>query len=300
MKLPDNAFSVSKIWVVITLVLLAVCLLFYQKATYMEIDALGIWILSCIGILYISRNTTSSFSQRQQKIIIAVGILMCFLSIISIPMGIAKSPTSIGELILVLSGIGVILFGLLNFRSLVLPVSIPYIAVVGYGVYGLFIRNQDWITAPIIPYIVLFTTDLLNFLGIQSTFNGNIISFMSQTGAPISLAIISDCTGIWSLGIFTVSVIIVLASFPESISKKSAILIGIGYLGTVCANFARILLIALSGYFFGPVGIMEQVHIYIGWICFTLWLIIFWYYYFTHQIGISFAKRKTVSPNSEK
>ena len=77
------------------------------------------------------------------------------------------------------------------------------------------------------------------------------------------------------------------------------LLIGIGYIGTFCANVLRILLIALSGYFFGPVGVIEQVHIHIGWICFSLWLIIFWYYYFTRQVGISFMKKKDAQKNSD-
>lgn len=299
MKIPDNSYNVAKIWVAFSLIILVSCLLFYQRSTYMEIDALGIWILSSIAILYISRYETGKFSQQKQKIIIYIGILMLFLSLISIPLGITKTPTSIGELLLILSSVGVILFGLYNFKSLVLPVSIPFIAVVGFGAYELFIRNQDWITAPIIPYVVLITIDLLNLLGIQAVSSGNVISFMSQAGVPIYLSIVSDCTGIWSLGTFTVSVIIVLSSFPKSISKKSGLLIVIGYIGTFCANIARILLISLSGYFFGPVGIMEQVHIYIGWICFTIWLIIFWYYYFTRQIGISTSKKRASKTNAE-
>jgi exosortase/archaeosortase family protein len=76
-------------------------------------------------------------------------------------------------------------------------------------------------------------------------------------------------------------------------------LIGVGYLGTFCANLARILIISLSGYYFGPSGVIEQVHVHVGWIVFSLWLVIFWYYYFTRQVGISFFKKgKRESENS--
>jgi exosortase/archaeosortase family protein len=187
-----------------------------------------------------------------------------------------------------------VVFGLLNFRSLVLPVSIPFIAVIGFGIYELFIRNEDWITAPLIPFIVTLTISMLNLFGINALADRNFISFMSQTGDPVYLSIVSDCTGIWSLGTFTVTVIIVLSSFPKSISKKSILLIGIGYLGTFLANIVRILVISLSGYFYGPRGVIEQVHVHIGWIVFSLWLIIFWYYYFTRQVGIDFFKKSKV------
>jgi exosortase/archaeosortase family protein len=286
----QDAYKFAKIWTLFCFITLGAFTL-TQKSGYMEIDALGMWVLSCLVILYLSGKKTDKFSDNQQKLIVFIGILMCVFSFVSIPLGITNPPYTIGELSLLLSGIGVIVFGLLNFRSLVLPVSIPFIAVIGFGVYELFIRNEDWITAPIIPFIVTLTISLLNLFGIRAVADRNFISFISQTGAPVYLSIVSDCTGIWSLGTFTVTVIIVLSSFPKSISKKSILLIGIGYLGTFCANIARILIISLSGYYFGPSGVIEQVHVHIGWIVFSLWLVIFWYYYFTRQVGISFFKK---------
>ena len=288
-----NAYQFSIIWTFFCIGTL-VAFIVTQKSSYMEIDAFGMWVLSCLVILYLSRKKTDQFSENQQRIILVIGILMCIFSFISIPLGVTNPPYSIGELSLLLSGIGVLVFGLLNFRSLVLPVSIPFIAVIGFGLYELFIRNEEWITAPLIPFIVTLTISMLNFIGIHAVADRNFISFISQTGAPVYLSIVSDCTGIWSLGTFTVTVIIVLSSFPQSISKKSILLIGIGYLGTFCANIARILIISLSGYYFGPAGVIEQVHVHIGWIVFSLWLVIFWYYYFTRQVGISFFKKKGV------
>jgi exosortase/archaeosortase family protein len=286
---PD-AHKTAKIWTFFCILTLAFFILI-QKSSYMEFDAFGMWVLSCLAIIYLSRKKTGTFSQNQQWIIIFIGLAICILSFFSISLGLTNAPYSIGEISLLLSGIGVIIFARLNFRSLVLPVSVPFIAVMGFGVYELFVRNQDWITAPLIPFITNITIILLNLLGISSVTNGNIISFMSQTGSPIYLSIVSDCTGIWSLGTFTVAVIIVFSSFPESITKKSILLIAIGYLGTFIANITRILMIALAGYFFGPVGVLENVHVHIGWIVFSLWMIIFWYYYFTRQLGISFFKK---------
>ena len=285
-----DAIKIATIWTFFCIVSLVAYVL-TQKSSYMEMDAFGMWVLSCLVILYLARKKTGQFSKIQQQIIVLIGILMCIFSFISIPTGITNPPWGIGEFSLLLSGIGVILFGLLNFRTLVLPASIPFIAVIGFGVYELFIRNEVWITAPLIPFIVILTIWLLHLFGIPSVVDDNIISFISKTGDPVYLAIVSDCTGIWSLGTFTISVIIVLSSFPQSISRKSMIIIGIGYIGTFCANVIRILVISLSGYYFGPKGVIEQVHVHIGWIVFSLWMIIFWYYYFTRQIGISFFKK---------
>ena len=226
---------------------------------------------------------------RMEKFLKWVVALVSFLSI---PLGITHPPYSIGEYILLLSGLGVIWFGWIGIRSLIFPISIPFIAVIGFGGYEIFLRNQDWLTAPLIPFIVSLTVSILSLMGIHSAVNGSFITFMSITGDPIYLSIVSDCTGIMSLGTFTIAVMIVLINFPKSLSKKGLFLIGIGYIGTFCANILRIITISLCGYIFGPVGIIEKVHVHVGWVIFSLWMIIFWYYYFTHYLGITFFPKQ--------
>jgi len=286
-----DSYKIAKIWTFFCILTL-LFIIAIQKSSYFEMDAFGIWILSCLAVIYLSRKNTGQLSIAPQRTVIIIGFLMCVLSFISIPLGITHPPYSIGEFSLLLSGIGVLVFGLFNFRSLIFPVSIPFIAVMCFGAYELFLRNQDWITAPLIPFTVSLTTTILNGIGIQTITNGNYISFLSQNGDVINLVIIGDCTGIISIGTFTIAVIIVLTTFPQSITRKSLGLIAIGYIGTYCANIGRIVLISLSGYFFGPIGVIEQVHIHIGWILFSAWMIIFWYYYFTRQLGITFSKKR--------
>ena len=179
---PLDASQYTKIWTLFCFLMLGGFVL-TQKNSYMEFDALGIWVLTCLIMLYLSGKKTGQISGKQQQLIILIGIAMCIFSFISIPLGITNPPYSIGELSLLLSGIGVLIFGLLEFRSLVLPVAIPFIAVMGYAIYELFIRNEAWITAPIIPYIVTLTINLLNLFGIRSVSDGNVISFMSLTGS---------------------------------------------------------------------------------------------------------------------
>jgi exosortase len=290
---PDftDAYSAAKIWGFVSISLCLILILFFPSG-YMELDGLAVWILSCLVIIYISRKQSPDLPDRQKKIIIFVGLLMCLTSLASIPLGITHPPFSIGEFILLISGIGVIFFALLGFRALIFPISIPFFAVIGFGLYELFLRNQDWLTAPLIPFIVALTVSILSIMGIHSTANGSLITFISQTGDPIYLSIVSDCTGIISLGTFTIATLIVLINFPKSITKKALFLIGIGYLGTFCSNLLRIVVIALCGYMFGPTGIIENVHVHIGWIIFSVWMVVFWYYFFSRQIGIRFFRKK--------
>ncbi len=286
-----DAYSTVKIWTVICVLSLFLFVL-VQESSYLESDALGIWFLSCLTMLFLSRKDPGVLSDRRKYAYTALGILVCALSFLSIPLKISNPPYSIGEFSLLLSGIGIIIFSLRGFRSLVFPVAIPAIAVIGYSAYELFVRNEEWLTAPMIPILTRFVNTMLHLLGINSAVDGNIISFVSLTGKPIYLSIVSDCTGIWSLGTFTVAVIIVMSSFPLSRTRRSLLLIAVGYLGTIIANLLRIFLIALTGYYYGPAGVMQNVHIHIGWVVFSLWMIIFWYYYFTRQLQITFFRKK--------
>jgi exosortase/archaeosortase family protein len=286
-----EAYQSAKAWGIVSIFLCLVLVLLFPSG-YMELDALAVWVLSCLVIIYISRKTSARLTDRQKQLCIIIGCVMCLVSFVSIPLGITHPPFTIGEFILLLSGIGVIFFALLGFQALVFPISIPFIAVIGFGIYEVFLRNQDWLTAPLIPFIVSLTVTILSIIGIHSTANGNLITLMSLTGEPIYLSIVSDCTGIMSLGTFTIAALIVLVNFPKSISKKGLLLIGIGYFGTFCSNVLRIIAISLCGYFFGPTGIIENVHVHIGWVIFSLWMIIFWYYYFSRQVGINFFPKR--------
>jgi exosortase/archaeosortase family protein len=288
-NIPD-AFTVAKIWTVFVIISLGVFLLFVGK-TYYTFDAFGIWILSCFALIYKSRKKIEYLEEKYKIIVITIGVFICILSFASIPLGISKPPYSIGEYSVLLSGLGLILFGLLRMRSLFLPILIPFIAITGYDLYRLFLNYMDILTAPFIPFTVSLSATILDGIGIQTITHENIITFMSQTGEQVGLEIIGECTGIVSIGTFTIALVIVLSSFPHSLTRKSLVLIAIGYIGTYIANIGRIVLISLSGYYFGPSGLIEQVHIHIGWILFSLWMIIFWYYYFTHQIGVSFFKK---------
>lgn len=283
-------FTLAKLWTTFVIIILIIALAI-QPSTYFEFDAFGIWILSCLAILYLSRKETIPLSDRSRTTIIIAGICIGLFGLLSIPLGFTHAPFSIGEYSILLSGIGLVVFGLYGFRTLLLPVALPFIAVAGYSSYELVLRNLEWLTGPLIPVTTSISVTLLNLIGIHTVVHDNVFTFLSQTGQPISLTVVSDCTGIMSLGTFTIAAFIVFISFPQSFTKKGMLLIFFGYLGTYCANIFRIVLISLSGYFFGPVGVMEHVHVNIGWIVFSVWMIVFWYYFFTRQIGIEFFKK---------
>ncbi|KAF1075586.1 exosortase/archaeosortase family protein [Methanogenium sp. MK-MG] len=281
----------AKIWVILTISVLAIFFIFTSHS-YSKVDAISIWILTCISMIYFSHKTQKILDKREQILVVLAGIGVCIFSFLNIPLGLGNPPFSIGEFSLLLSGVSIVVFGLLTFKTLILPVLFPVIAVLGFELYELFIRHEDWLIAPLIPPTITLTTGIIRLMGIDSEVNGNIISFLSISGEEIRLAVVSDCTGIWSLGTFTVASIIVLSTFPEAISKRGALLILVGYVGTYASNIGRIAIISLSGYIYGPQGVIEQVHVHTGWILFSLWMVVFWYYFFTRHLGFSLVGKK--------
>jgi len=286
-RLDNDPYTIARIWTVFSLASLALFVIVLPPA-YFELDALGIWVLTSIAILYFSKKNTGTVPPGQRTWILALGAGLIVFSFLSIPLRFTHPPYSIGEYTVFLSGAGLLVFGLFRFRSLLFPVALPSLAVIGFSGYELFLRNQDWITAPLVPVTTMISVSVLNLIGINSVVSDNIFTFVSQTGSPISLSIVSDCSGIMSLGTFTIAAVIVLANFPRAISVTGMAWIFVGYAGTYGANILRIVLIALSGYYFGPVGVIEKVHVNIGWIVFSLWMLVFWYYFFSRQVGISF------------
>lgn len=284
---PQNA---AKIWVICIIIILIV-FFFLTSFSYSKVDAISIWVLTCISMMYFSYKPQKMLGKKEQVIVILAGIGISIFSFLNIPLGLGNPPFSIGEFSLLLAGVSIIIFGFLAFRTLLLPLLFPIIAVLGFELYELFIRHEDWLIAPLIPPTVSLTTGLIRLMGIEPEVHGNIISFLSISGETIRLAVVSDCTGIWSLGTFTVASIIVLSTFPEAISKRGALLILVGYIGTYASNIGRIAIISLSGYLYGPEGVIEQVHVHTGWILFTLWMVLFWYYFFTRHLGFTFRTK---------
>jgi exosortase/archaeosortase family protein len=265
----------------------------FSAMSYFKIDALSIWVFSCIIILYQSRNPIQKLSPAWGRNVILLGLAICVFSFLNIPLGFGNPPYSIGDFSIFLSGAGLVLFGLYRIKSYLFPVAIPFIAVMGFQIYELFMVHEQTLSAPLLPVTIFFSSIIFSILGIPAVITGDIVHFISKTGDPIYLQITPECTGIWSLGTFTIMALLVLFSFPEAFKKKGLfLLVLIGYLGTYAGNILRIGAIAMSGYLYGPTGAIENTHLYFGWIFFLCWMTVFWYYFFTRHLGISFCKKE--------
>jgi len=290
--LTTNPKTVAYLWIFFIFVSLGI-FSFLTKMSYFKIDALSIWFFSCIILFYQSQKPVTRLSSGWQKIVIFLGIFLCIFSFLNIPLGLGNPPYSIGDFSILLAGLGLIVMGVFGIRSYVLAVAFPAIAVLGFQIYELFLVNEQILSAPLLPVTIFFGSNLIRLLGIPASIQYNLISYVSLTDEPVNLLITPECTGIWSLGTFTIMALLVLFSFPEALKKRDTyILLVIGYIGTYVGNILRIGAIAMSGYLYGPTGAIENTHLHFGWIFFLCWMTVFWYYFFTRILGMTFWKGK--------
>ena len=289
-KLPEiSPYVLAILWIIVVALSLAFFFIF-TRMSYFKIDALSIWIFSCLILFYQSQKEVDRLTPVQQRSIILLGIGLSIFSFLNIPLGFGNPPYSIGDFSILLSGIGLIIIGLYNIRSYIVAIAVPAIAVIGFQLYELFLVNEQTLSAPLLPFTVYFSNALIQILGIPAISKSNLITITSTTGDKINLLVTPECTGIWSLGTFAIIVLMVLLSFPEAITKKGILLIAIGFIGTYIGNILRIGAIAMSGYFYGPTGAIENTHLHFGWIFFLCWMIVFWYYFFTRFLSVTFIK----------
>lgn len=223
---------------------------------------------------------------------IILGIFLIVLSFFNIPLGFGNPPYSIGDFSIFLSGASLIFFGFLGYNTYTIPVILPAVAVIGFQLYDRLTNYLITFSQPLILPITSLTKIFLQILHADFTIEGNIISYFSVSGEQITLIITENCTGIWSLGTFTVTCLIILVSFPQARTFKSLVFILIGYLGTIVSNILRIWLIVFVGYYWGNYIAIKVAHDYFGWIIFSIWVILFWYLFITRHLKISVVTGK--------
>jgi hypothetical protein len=65
-------------------------------------------------ILYLSKREVKVLSSHRRSLVIAAGILICLLSFLRIPLGFGHPSYSIGDFSVFLSGLGLVMFGILG------------------------------------------------------------------------------------------------------------------------------------------------------------------------------------------
>jgi exosortase/archaeosortase family protein len=272
MKIETN--RAVMVWFTVAIALL-LSWFFLQPPSLSAHLAIFIWIFTALVVFYLLKS----------------------FSFFIVQLGLGNPPYSIDDFSVLLSGLTLIFFAILGFRRLLFASAIPLLAVVSFQVYDKLRLALETLAEPLIPPVVHLSIFFLNLLGVGAHAEGNMIVFNTIQGGPVVIPIVFDCTGVESMSTFLLAAAVVFYLFRDMVLRKKLIFLAIGIIGTYIANIIRVVIICLSGYYYGPKGAIELVHIHTGWIIFAIWMFIFWYVFFvSYMKGL---KRKGVKSKAK-
>jgi exosortase/archaeosortase family protein len=158
------------------------------------------------------------------------------------------------------------------------------------------------------------TAGVLNLLGVPARVHaytdpfGNLLgtapalTFMTRSGVPITVAITTACSGIYSFGIFASAFVAFVLTEFERFRPKVLGLLALGFLTSYAANVLRMVLIVLFGAYSDSteqsMNNLILAHSNLGWIIFLAWIALFWglVFRFVVRKPADAAERETPAP----
>ena len=188
----------------------------------------------------------------------------------------ARSSTmGILDLIIVLLGSVVFVYGVKSMKLFWVPVAYGVVLLVGYQIENYtpnFVALQDWLAGVM--------ASAMNALGTGAVATGHYVSMSLPNGTPLLLDVSSDCTGIQGILAFGMLSTMTLLDFKPRISRAIP-LFAVGFLGAFLINIVRLLVVFLTFEFLGS-GAGETMHVYFGYLIFITWVLAFWYIAFRY------------------
>ena len=163
--------------------------------------------------------------------------------------------------------------------NLIIWVFLPLLYKSSTQTYGQTV-GDGWISNDSITHIFLAAplTKLLNLFGFYAFTSDGVLTFVNlKTERLNSVAIAESCSGIYSSVIFITALFSYIISERYPINSHTVLIFVLGIMTSYFANLFRMFLVVLTGHYFG-IEKMTFVHEYLGWIIFSLWVFLFWYF----------------------
>jgi len=274
-----ETYGLAKKWFVSALAILVLVVL-VSKTSYLTDLFFMLWVMTGMIILYRARTMKRERLPEWVKVVLLIlGLASCAMSFLNIPLGIGRPPYSLDDFSLLVAGASLVAFTLLDVSPLIPPIIIPAVVVLGYQIFGS--APSLWFT-PLVPPTIAILNAVLNVVGLKPAVDGNILSYLTSHGELVRISIVADCTGIWSLIAYGVSVVMVLVLLPK-IKSKGYLLIAAGFPITYLLNILRVTLILVAVYHLN-VSWLQTLHMHMGWMVFSAWMLVFWYGFFSMRL----------------
>ena len=257
-------YNISRIWfLAVMLCLISSLVILHVGMSYFPF----VWMAVGVIVVYKARNENNLGLTSITKVLcILLGLYACIFAL--------HAPSfRMPEVSILLSGVSIVFFALLGFRPLILPSTVPIVV----SLASRAIRSSPEVFDPLVDLTFNIVSFILGlFIDVQPS--GHTLVFTTMDGAVMRIAIDSSCSGMWSLGAFIIAMFLVLIAFPY-ILKRWVVFFSFGFLCTYLLNIVRVTSVYLVGYYTGSYEYVETAHTHIGWILFTLWMVVFWYFF---------------------
>lgn len=244
--------------------------------------AVFIWLFTGFLVIYLTKKKDfgKALKAWERYAAIVLGIFFCILSFFFVELGLGNPPYSIDDFSILLSGLTLIFFSLQESRRLLFVSAIPVVGVISFQTYDKIRLSLAVFAEPLIPPVIDISIFFLKLLGVEAFSESSRIMFNTVEGKMMGIPIVFDCTGVESMATFLLASAVVFYFIRDMEFRKKLIFLGVGIIGTYMMNIMRVVIICLSGYYYGPRGMIELVHLHTGWILFTVWMFILWYAFF--------------------
>jgi len=172
------------------------------------------------------------------------------------------------DMVIIFAGVVLAFYGLRSFKLFWVPAAYGVVLILGYQIEAIvpnFVLLQNWMASVM--------ASSMRAIGVGATVTGQYVQLASPSG-PILLSVESDCTGIQGILAFgmlsTMSVLDVKAK-----PSRLAVVFAIGFIGAFLINIVRLFGVFLAFDFLGS-DIGTQVHVYLGYTLFIVWVLAFW------------------------
>ncbi len=228
----------------------------------------GVLILCFIWLLLKKREILQGMrAESYNPIFIVIGLVLLAFSLLMPATGVFL----VFQLLLAWLAVFIIFFGKgMLIQSILL------------GIYGFSISFppivEKFAELPYSKTIISPATWILTRSGYPLESQGQLISFLSSTGEPISVLVTSACAGPATMGVFIAIFALMMLDTPLPRGKAGYVFI-FGIVGTWVQSFIRLIILLLVGYYRGEAALWTA-HSWTIYILFPLWYLIFLYVYF--------------------
>ena len=172
------------------------------------------------------------------------------------------------DMLFIFCGVVLAFYGVKSFKLFWVPAAYGIVLLAGYQLETIvpnFVALQNWMAN------VMATA--MSLLGVHSVVTGHIV-YLNSGGNELALNVEGDCTGVQGILAFGMLSTMAVLDIKAKMSKLIPLFV-MGFVGAFLINIVRLFGVFLAFEYLG-VEIGTDVHVYLGYLLFIVWVMVFW------------------------